>query len=195
MEPFDHDYYPTEADLNLSLGPIYALERDLQVKHNTVFFLVGRRTNEREDSEDHTYHMTVEHHFSFADLAQRKHEFITIPPLSQVLMDAQVHQGEQLASLRVRTGICIGDLLEHFHKMNGLDNNMSYKTFKGASFANRHVYDWDDCESETIWLGDSEVEGDGEGVIGDGGGDSEAVSGGGGEDGNVEVEVEQAGQR
>jgi hypothetical protein len=157
MEPFDYDFFLTEDHLELSFGPIYALEKDFFVKHNPAFFLVHRCTNQMDDSEDMTHHMTVEHHLSFAALSERKHEFITMPPLSQALITADIHRGTQIASLRVRTGIRIGDLVD------------------------RRIYDWSDCES----LGSVAVLGSG--GEGDPHGEAEGGDGVEGVDGELEV--------
>ena len=178
FEPFDHDWlmYTGDFDLNLLNGPIYSLEKDFVVKHNPVFFVTGRWVNSMEASEDQSHLMTIEHRLSFADIAERKNEFITIPPLSHALISVDVPGTDQIASLRVRTGIRVGDLVEHYRKMKSFDNNMSSKTFRSASFAVRDYYDWSDCESldsQITLCGGGEGADHGETEVGNGGGDGD----------------------
>jgi hypothetical protein len=172
FEPFDYDWYFPDTDLSRSTGPIYSMEKNFIVKHNPVFFVTGRCVNQMEDSDDQRYHASIEHHLSFADVAERKNEFITIPPLSQALMSADVPGAEQFASLRVRTGIQVGDLVEHYRKMKSFDNDQMFRTFRSVSFAVRIYYDWSDCESmdsPTMLGGGGEEDDHGEAEGGNGG--------------------------
>ena len=92
--------------------------------------------------------------WSLAELTGRKDELITDPPLSQLMIFAGTSEGGlivngQVAVLRVRGGIRIGDILEYFAKLNDLAS----MAHKGALFAVRHCY----IESESHWESEDSV--------------------------------------
>jgi hypothetical protein len=174
MEPFDYDWYFFDDQIDVSNGPFYSLEKDLDVKHHPYLYPVHRCTNQMDDSCDHCHYMIIHRHLTFEEVNRRKHEFITIPPVSQVVIGADLPT--HMASLRVPGGIRMGGLLEHYSKMSGV----AVLSGETASFAVRHFYDFSDCESEGSIImvggatgGETDDKAVGGEVVGDGDGEAE----------------------
>jgi hypothetical protein len=86
---------------------------------------------------------------SLTELTERRHEFITDPPLSQLMIHAGASELKvivhgQVATLRVREGIRFGDLLEYFGKLDAVASI----AHKSASFAVRYYHNTSDDGSE-----------------------------------------------
>lgn len=87
--------------------PIYPAHVALEI--NPVFDSSTELANETSQR----YYVWFSEKANLAELTTLEHEFITDPPITQVGM---MNQGG--ATLRVREGIRVGDLLEYFAKMN-----------------------------------------------------------------------------
>ena len=183
FEPIYHNWYLYDFAVEngfYGLGPTYALEDEFAV--NPVLRCSSRTYDGVEPDYELGHSVDFVEDFSLAELTGRKYLFITDPPLSHVMIHAEVFDRQlvdaQVANLRVRGGIRIEDLLEYFGKLKD-STPMAYKS---ASFAVRYYFDESKCEM--IWVGSGSEGGDlGEAEVGDG---REGVEG--------EVEVEQAGQ-
>ncbi|KAM0692418.1 hypothetical protein Q7P36_008621 [Cladosporium allicinum] len=169
FEPIYHNWYFHDFAVEkgfFGLGPTYALEDEFAV--NPVLLCSSRTYDGVEPDYELGHSVDFVEDFSLAELTGRKYQFITDPPLSHVMIHAEVFDRQlmdaQVANLRVREGIRIEDLLE------------------SASFAVRYYFDESKCE--IIWVGSGSEGGD----LG------EAEGGDGREGGEGEVEVEQAGQ-
>jgi hypothetical protein len=183
FEPIYHNWYLHDSAAEkgfYGLGPTYTLENGFALNPTTWS---GSRTHDSVDPDyELSYLLYFAKNLSLAELTRRKREFITDPPLSQVMIHAGRFECEesQVAVLRVRGGIRIGDLLEYFGKLNYMAPTFS----RSASFAVRYYND------ESSEGGDH-----GEDESGDEEGDGEAEVEIGGEAGNGEIEVGQVGQR
>ena len=177
FDPIDHLWFLHESDVKkgfYGLGPIYAPDFTL----DPVFRCTSRDLDGIDFDYDLSHFVGFVENLSLGELTERKHEFMTDPPLSQLMIHAGMFQCEesQVAVLRVRGGIRIGDLLEYFGKLNYLAPTFDRR----ASFAVRYHFD------------DSSEGGDhGEDESGDEEGDGEAEVEIGGEAGNGEIEVGQ----
>jgi hypothetical protein len=164
LEPIYHYWSLCDLDVendNYGLGPVYALEDELAL--NPVIDCISRTYDDGvEPDYESSYLVTFIKDFSLAELAGRKQEFITDPPLSQLLIASGRFEGggTQVAVLCERGGIRIGDLLEYFGRLNDVA-----ATYKSASFAVHY------CLNESDW----EIDEDdlGEAVGGDEGGDGD----------------------
>jgi hypothetical protein len=180
FEPIDHDHYLYDwavADGFYGLGSVYALEDKFAL--NPVL----RCSSRTHDSRDPDYELSHDVDFvtglSLTELTGRKHQFISDPPMSHLMIHAEktYERGEvvdcHVANLCVRGGIRIGDLIEYFEKLDGLLPML----YKYGRFAVRYYFNESDCEM--IWLDGSEEGGDDQVEVGDRavGGDGEIEAG------------------
>jgi hypothetical protein len=151
FEPIYYDWYLNDfstKDGFYGLGPVYALENEA-LENEFAFHPVLRGSSRTHDCVEPDYELS--HHLDFvkdmslAEITQRKHEFITDPPLSQAIIESGRFEGggAQVAVLRERGGIKIGDLLEYFSRLNDVA-----ATYKSASFAVRYYFNESDWETE-----------------------------------------------
>lgn len=162
LEPIYHCWSLYDLDVekdNYGMGPVYAMEDGLAL--NPVIDCLSRTYDDGierlEPDYESSYLVASIKDFSLAELAGRKHEFITDPPLSQLIIVSGRFEGggTQVAVLRERGGIRIGDLLEYFGRLNDVA-----ATYKSASFAVHYCLNENDWETDEDDLG--EADGDGE---------------------------------
>jgi hypothetical protein len=150
FEPIYYDWCPWyQYDYALKdglygLGPVYALADEFV--NNPVLRCSSRTFDGVEPDYELSHHLDFVKDLSLAELTGRKHEFIMDPPLSQAIIESGRFEGggAQVAVLRERGGIKIGDLLEYFGKLNDLA-----ATYKSAAFAVRYYYNESDWEPES----------------------------------------------
>lgn len=109
LDPIDHHWDFLDDSVYFSVGPIYSLINHFVLEFNPILSAIHRSTGRL--GKERVYNIIIVGGLSSAEFNERKREFITIPPLSQAFVATSTPRNT--ASLRVRGGIRIGDLLEH----------------------------------------------------------------------------------
>jgi len=118
MEPIGHkSFYHNEGlDEGLEL-PLYPLEPDIRsVEHGVLIFKFNTLFDEKMRLSRHYDNRASTKRYvqcvpDISTLAGHEHEFITDPPVTQVMVD-RVWEPRCQAILRIREGVRIGDLVD-----------------------------------------------------------------------------------
>jgi hypothetical protein len=153
FEPIDYDECPYGDDFARKFdyygyGPVYALENEFAL-HPMLRCRSHMHNDGIDPDYDWSHLLDFVRDFSLTELTAWRHEFITDPPLSQLMIHAGASEVEvsvngQVATLRVREGIRFGDLLEYFGKLDAVASI----AHKSASFAVRYYPNTSDDDSE-----------------------------------------------